>query len=109
MTDITSDQGDVFQDLTPLNNINLLNRACVYTIWTLTSTPDRYNILYIGQTGQAQTRLDQNHHKYQCWQTHNVNGLYVAFLPTPSVQYTESQRRQIETTLIQKYNPVCNN
>jgi len=106
---IQTNQGDTFQDLTNLNQISLLSRACIYTIWTMNANDaNQYTLLYIGQTGDAQTRIDKNHHKYQSWVNNAIRGLFVAFLPMPSSQYTSAQRLQTETALIQRYRPVCN-
>jgi hypothetical protein len=105
---ITTNKGDVFSDLAPLNNAALVSRACIYTIWTMSDIPNQYTLLYIGQTGDAQARLDKTHHKYSSWTQHMNNGLFVAFQLLPSNQYTIEDRLRIESTLIYKYQPVCN-
>ncbi len=104
---IITDQGDTFYNFVPLSNYNFLNRACIYTVWTALGEPGRYNILYIGQTGELGVRLD-NHHKRQCWIDHTVNGLYIGFWWMPSNQYTQQNRLDAETNLIRRYNPICN-
>lgn len=108
MSQIKTDQGDVFDDLSLLGTYEYLNRAAVYTIWTEKGQSGNYELLYIGQSGEMGTRLDRNHHKYQCWLNHSNGKLFVAFRWLPSSQYTEQQRLTMEQMLIRKYNPICN-
>lgn len=108
LNDITTDQGDTFNDFSSLGQYSYLNRAAIYIIWTNLNQPNRYQILYIGQSGQTGTRLDATHHKYQCWVNHSNGNLYVAFWWMPSNQFSEQQRKTSEQNLIQKYNPICN-
>ena len=106
---ITTDKGDIFFDLTPLGLDDIVNKASIYTIWTRTSEPNKYTLIYIGESGQTETRLNSNHHKYQCWLDNDTKGLYKAFLWMPVSEYTKEQRFTIEADLIKKYNPACNN
>lgn len=108
MDSITTAQGDTFYSFGLLAG-NYINRACIYTIWTGNGIANQYNLLYVGETGDAGTRLDKTHHKYQSWIDHAINGLYVAFWWLPSAQFNELQRYAIEAKLIRRYNPACNN
>lgn len=91
----------------PLNQIQLLNKAGIYTIWTK-NYDDSFTILYVGETGDFDHRLDKSHHKFPDWVQNNRNGLYVHIYFMPIDQYSEDVRLATEQNLIKLYNPICN-
>ncbi len=88
-----------------MSRIDLIDRAAVYAI--LCFNGNSYNVIYIGETGQAGTRLS-NHERSDCWSKNCNSSLYVAILWTPSSQYTADDRRKIEKELRDQYNAPCN-
>ena len=88
-----------------LEENNLLNIACIYAV--LYKTIGGFQLVYIGESGQVANRLS-NHERYSCWRTHSSGNLYVAIFITPSIRYSEDQRRTLERELIDRYDPVCN-
>ena len=94
-------------EIYPLQPINLY-RAAIYTIWTFNPTTNVYPLLYVGETGNLGQRIDTNHHKYKNWLNNAVSGLFMAVKLMPTNLYTEQQRRNEETRLINLYNPSCN-
>lgn len=66
-------------------------------------TDAREDVKYIGQTGNVQERL-QGHERAACWKS--LGGDRYFFRPMRGVEETE--RRRVEGTLIQKYDPPCN-
>ena len=102
--------GDTF-DIRPLNELVTIPRAAIYTIWTYDSSSEKnpYPLLYVGQSGNLEERLDKSHHKYQCWVSHAIsNTLLAGYWLTPSEQYSADKRKQLESDLIAAYKPVCN-
>jgi len=64
-----------------------------------------YKILYFGQTDVFATRLTKEHHKYSCFIKQSKELYRGLYFMTKS---TEKQREKVETELIKKYRPVCN-
>lgn len=89
------------------DQLNTLNRAAIYTIWTYDPKTRRYPLLYVGETGDVESRLS-NHPKYKCWTDHKIEGLYVGVRLMSSDRYTKEQRKTEEQRLIKVYKPVCN-
>ena len=85
---------------------DLIDRAAIYVI-LCSRLDNRYDVIYIGETGQAGTRLS-NHERVICWNRNCTNSLYVAVFWTPSDQYSVDDRRVIEKELRDQYNPSCN-
>lgn len=65
-------------------------------------------IIYIGQCDDFSRRVSRSHEHYSDWVTEagGIENLYVAFCPTPSLP--EAQRREVESSLVAHYHPVCN-
>lgn len=95
-------------DVISLSQLNGLHRAAIYTIWTYDPQAGNYPILYVGETGDVDTRLDSSHHKYQSWKANEVSGLFVGVKFMPSNLYTKEQRLVEEKRLIDTHNPICN-
>jgi len=78
--------------------------GAVYFVTKRVEKPDgtgNHTRIYVGQTGDLSERFD-NHHKQECFDKHNANCICV---------YTESDedtRLEIESDLIDNYNPPCN-
>lgn len=72
------------------------------------SKPDTYTIIYFGESEDFSQRITSSHHKYDCWkkQAGSENGIYYGLNILPSS--TEEKRREIESQLIEKYHPTCN-
>jgi len=89
-----------------LSRTDLIDRAAVYVI--LCSRLDgKYDVIYIGETGQAGTRLS-NHERAVCWSRNCSSSLYVAVFWVPSDRYSADDRRSIEKKLRDQYGPSCN-
>ncbi len=101
-------ENETFYGFSPLGQFTYADRATIYTIWTGPNAMNRYNLIYIGESGEIGTRLNSSHHKYQNWLNNNINSLWVAFRPMPTNRYTREQRLMEERRLINLWNPVCN-
>ncbi len=95
-------------DIYPLQLGIPVRRAAIYTIWTYDPNIQKYPFLYVGETGDLAERLDQNHHKYQCWLNHQVQGLFIGIWLLPTDKFTPAQRKSEELRLISAHNPICN-
>lgn len=86
-------------------------RAAVYAIMLQPDpigNPTSYRILYFGESGNLEERGFDSHHKRQCWvdQVNSINDLFIGIhLMADS---TAEQRRDLESILLGKYNPACN-
>lgn len=85
----------------------LLDQASIYAILTK-NTIEKYNLLYMGESGQTATRIGSTHHKWNCWNKNKVFGLYYAVLYLPTEKYSRERRLEIESELIKEFNPPCN-
>lgn len=94
-------------DIQPIEQIQLLNRAGIYTIWTQ-NFDESFTILYVGETGDFEQRIDKTHHKYSDWLRNNRKGLYIHIYLMPSAKYSKEIRLATEQNLIMQYNPICN-
>ena len=67
-----------------------------------------YHVIYFGQCDDFSRRVTRSHEHYGDWLTEagSIEKLYVAFYPTPSL--SEAQRREVKSSLIAHYHPVCN-
>lgn len=86
-------------------------RAALYAIMRQAdpvNNPTSFRILYFGESGNLSERGFESHHKLDCWkyQVDSVDDLYVGvYLMAGS---TVEQRRELESVLVEKYNPICN-
>lgn len=64
-------------------------------------TDGRYDVIYIGQTGNLAERFD-DHHKTWCFTNHAKSHIGV------QVEPSEKRRLAIEQDLIANYRPPCN-
>jgi predicted GIY-YIG superfamily endonuclease len=62
---------------------------------------NRYQIIYVGQTGDLSDR-PLNHHKTDCFDKHRADKLLIRS------ESSEDKRFKIETDLVRNYNPQCN-
>jgi hypothetical protein len=85
-------------------------RAGLYAILfpDQTITPKPFAVVYFGESGNMSERGFASHHKRACWisRSGNVNNLWIATYLMPNS--TEEERRIIESRLISKYRPPCN-
>lgn len=67
-----------------------------------------YKIVYFGESSNFNERVNLSHHKYDCWinQSGSENKIYFGLHVMPNS--TPDQRRELESFLIQKFNPNCN-
>ena len=65
-------------------------------------SPEGWYALYIGETGDLSDRLTTSHEKWDC-AVHN--GMTHIHAPTSST--SQSDRRDEESDLIERWNPVC--
>jgi hypothetical protein len=79
----------------------------VYAIMIKTDS-NTYKIIYFGESSKFDERITSFHHKYDCWkrQAGSDIGIYFGLhvMPTSTLDY----RLQLESSLIQRFNPVCN-
>jgi hypothetical protein len=88
-------------------------KAAVYAIMTKqddpTDKPASYLPIYIGQSENLDERgFIRSHHKFGCWmrEAGSTVNIFIAVYPMPNS--TEADRQRIESQLISKYKPVCN-
>jgi hypothetical protein len=85
-----------------------IDRAAIYAILCKNEISGKYQVIYIGQSGEFGKRLDR-HEKRKCWEENcRIKNLYVAVFYTPTDQYSKEERLRIENELINFYEPVCN-
>jgi hypothetical protein len=78
----------------------------IYAILVLDPYP--FRILYIGESSNLSERVTRNHEKVNHWYREAKGSpLYFAFHSTPEMM-TDQQRRDIESQLINQYDPPCN-
>lgn len=67
-----------------------------------------YRVIYFGQCDDFSRHVARTHEHYSDWleEAGGIENLYVAFYPTPFL--TGTQRRDVESSLIAHYHPVCN-
>jgi len=102
--------GDLpFTDLAIFDENVSSTESGVYAIMTKPdpqNKPNTYTVLYFGEAEDFSQRLDSQHEKIPCWQQNQKSGLYYElYIMSGSSQ---TQRQVIESQLISKYNPVCN-
>lgn len=70
--------------------------------------PETYTILYFGESGNLDDRGFSTHHKRQCWINHadSLANVYVGLHLMPAS--TEQERQLVESKLVSKYQPPCN-
>ena len=86
-------------------------RAAVYAIVMPDETckPKPFRVIYFGESGNLSERgFWQSHHKYQCFIDHAGldSNIYIAIHKMPNS--TEEERKNVESKLIAKYDPICN-
>jgi predicted GIY-YIG superfamily endonuclease len=96
-----------FKEPVLLSRTDFIDRAAIYVI-LCSSGSGKYNVIYVGETGELGTRLS-GHNKKSCWKRFCVTGkLYVAVKLMPTHRYSTIQRKQVERKLREKYKPPCN-
>lgn len=96
----------------PITNWDPPYRAAVYAIMMKPeprNKPDTYRILYFGESSNLSERgFYRSHHKYGCWikEAGSESNLFIGIHLMPNS--TVSERQNIETALVNQYNPVCN-
>ncbi len=67
-----------------------------------------YEPIYFGECDDFPRRVTRTHERYRDWltETGGIENLYVAYYATPFL--TEAQRREVKSSLIDHYHPVCN-
>jgi hypothetical protein len=84
-------------------------RGGLYAIMVPDSTakPRPYRVIYFGQAGELQKRVRKSHEGYADWisEAGSAWQLYVSF---HAMTGNEEERVAIESRLIAKYKPVCN-
>ena len=75
------------------------NQPAVYVV--MRDEPQRYVVIYIGQTEDLAGRFE-DHHKRQCMRRHSANRIAV------KIVRDEADRLAIENDLITAYHPPCN-
>jgi hypothetical protein len=71
--------------------------------------PKPFRVIYFGECQNFLKRgFPRNHEKHLEWSQHAnpTRRLYISFFQT--TMWTESQRKQLETDLIEGYTPICN-
>ncbi len=70
--------------------------------------PDTYTLIYIGETSNFENRLTGSHHRYDCWKRQAGSEDKIFYGLHIMDSSTEQQRLNLETSLIQQYDPICN-
>lgn len=88
----------------PIDEWDPPKKAALYLILRM----DDGTIIYVGESGNMDDRgFWKGHHKYNCWV--RVAGaeknLAIAFYPMPDS--TPVQRKEIESNLVKKLQPLC--
>lgn len=94
-----------------LSSCNMPDSSGLYAIMVKkdpTNKPSNYTIVYFGQTSNFEERVSTSHHKYDCWQeqTGSDNEIFYGLNVMPNS--TDEEREELESQLIKKYNPICN-
>lgn len=99
-----------FSDPIRLNNWDPPFRAGLYAILIPDQAiqPKPFSVVYFGESGNMSERGFSSHHKRSCWLTRagNENNLWIATYLMPNS--IEQERTTIESRLISKYRPPCN-
>lgn len=95
-------------DIQPLSIVKFLDRAGIYSIWAKNYDNQTFTMIYVGETGDFEQRLDESHHKYKAWLENARNGLFVSIYLMPTAQYSKEMRLATEQNLINQYKPICN-
>ena len=72
--------------------------------------PKPYRLIYVGESGNMSQRgFWRSHHKYDSWiaEAGSEDELYIATYLMPDV--TPEGRREVESAIVTKYKPCCNN
>lgn len=78
----------------------------VYAIFNMTQ-PFEYDLLYIGESGNFEERVNDYHHKFECWKSHVTQAnIYYGLYEMPNS--TIEQRLIVEANLINQFQPTCN-
>ena len=102
-----------FEGPFPINSWEPPYRAAVYSIMFKpdpSNKPSTFRIIYFGESGNLSNRgFYKSHHKYKCWiqEAGSETNLYIGLYLMPGSN--EEERRKIEISLIDQYNPACNN
>ena len=94
-----------------LSNWNPTNQAGIYAIMIPNQfgRPMPFTPIYFGESENMSERGFLFHHKRSCWlrqASNNENNLFISTYLMPNS--TEEQRKNIESRLIAKYKPHCN-
>lgn len=86
-------------------------RSAIYSIMKKPdpiNKPDTYTILYFGESEDLSDRGFSTHHKRQCWinQAGSLANVHVGVHLMPGS--TANERRQVESSLVNRYHPACN-
>ena len=84
-------------------------RSAVYAIMKKASEPNSYTIIYFGESENLSERgFISSHHKYSCFidEAGAESNLYIGIYLMPNS--TQEERQAVESKLVSKYNPACN-
>ncbi len=66
-------------------------------------------LLYIGESGDVEGRVNSSHHKWRCWVENCPSQQFeLRVLWTPSKTVTADERKKKEAELIKQHRPPCN-
>lgn len=82
---------------------DLKNQQGIYVILDRRSDQKWY-LIDVGESTDVKTRVE-SHDRKDCWKTNSQGTLGVAVCYTPG--WTDSQRRQKESSIRDKFNPPC--
>ena len=90
-----------------LSSCEMPESSGVYAIMTQ-SSPNRYTVIYFGESSNFNERINSSHEKYDCWKSKSGSkwGIYFGLHVMPNS--TVEQRRRLESRLIQNLSPSCN-
>jgi hypothetical protein len=96
--------GITFSKPFPIGEWDPPKKASLYLILT----KDDGRIIYVGESGNLEDReFWKGHHKYNCWVRVAGTGTNLAIAFSPMVDSTPVQRKEIESRLVRKLQPLC--
>lgn len=92
----------------PLKTVSLPAIAGVYTILTKNFAHQYLDVIYVGETANlAERGFPTNHHAYPRW-VKEAAGRILQLAYLPAAVLNSAQRLQLESAIIQTYNPPAN-
>jgi len=90
----------------PLSQARFVHGAAVYVVLCV-GEGGTWRVLDAGESGATGKRMD-SHERKPDWEKHCLNkNIWVCIYPMPSNRFTPQDRRNLESSLRQRYRPPC--